>query len=147
MRTNVLLPLLILVFLFPVSLAGSSITLSEAYPVLGESMTVMLDGVHDPSGASLWVVYRPNSQTVDADTKPIGYFSDEGKITWTPRAPGIATITVRDSESVEIATLNVAICFSSTPASGILVMVLAGLLLFGGAILSLRLALKKTIAV
>ena len=113
--------------------------LSEPVPVFGREQTVSLR-IPRPVKASLTVTYRPNSAT--AKEEEAGAFSEEGALPWTPESPGIATLTARDEGGVILAELHVAICFAETPFYGVVVMVLAGLLLFGGAGLSLALALK-----
>ncbi len=146
MRTATLLIVLALIGLLSrTGAAEGTLSLSEPYPKVGKKIEIRLEGVSEPAKESLWVVHRPNSQT--AETLEVGPFDDEGKIWWIPEAPGIANLTNRDPESgdEEMVSMSVAICFSSTPAWGILVMVLAGLLLFGGAGVSLRLALKENI--
>lgn len=144
MRTTIFLIVLLFCGLSARSgAAEASLSLGEAYPVVGERIEVTLHGVDSPETAALWVVHRPNSQT--AETIRVGNFNAEGQVWWTPKAPGIATLRDRDPAAEgEAASVSVAICFSTNPASGILVMVLAGLLLFGGAGWSLRLALRRS---
>ena len=89
----------------------------------------------------LRVIYRPNSQTRVVEDPVL--VPEGGVVSWTPRYPGIASLSVTDASGAVLAQKDVAIRFAGIPASGIAVMTLAGLLLFGGAMASLVLALRR----
>ena len=122
--------------------AQASVELSFADPVpeAGKEQEVSLSGVDQPQVLRLKVVYSPSSETEMVEE--IGRFSESGVISWKPTRPGIATLSARDDADTDIVSSNVAIYFSSTPMSGVLVMLLAGALLFGGAGVSLNFALR-----
>lgn len=111
-------------------------------PEEGKPMTVSLTGA-EAAGASLAVLYRPNSATEKYDEAGPFVLDEAGRVEWTPRFPGIATLTVTDSQAQVLAAKDVAIRFSAVPVAGITVMILAGILLFGGAGYSLVLALRQ----
>lgn len=119
--------------------AETTIDFSGIMPVAGTPQVLMLEG-GNIQGALLTVCYRPNSATEITDD-PVPFDAD-GSIEWTPRSPGIASLSVTDSEGRPLASKDVAIRFSEVPFAGIAVMILAGLLLFGGAAYSLAQALR-----
>jgi hypothetical protein len=87
------------------------------------------------------VVYSPNSET--QEETEIGRLSESGKIAWKPTRFGIATLSARDESGSTVASSNLAIVYATTPLSGVLVMLFAGALLFGGAVVSLRSVLRS----
>ena len=121
--------------------ADHDLSIAVQYPVVGEAQTVTLRTDTDAAGVTLSVTYRPNSAT--EDTMVIGKFDADGRISWCPEEPGITSLIAKDAEGKTLATLNVATCFSSTPYLGLVVMVFAGILLFGGAAISLVMALRR----
>ncbi|MHC4944563.1 MAG: hypothetical protein ACYTG7_16215 [Planctomycetota bacterium] len=136
--------ILVIIFLlgWPALALPAKEVLVFADPVLvkGEAHVLSLT-VDVPEEVFLSVIYRPNSATeMKEDPAP---FSEEGMITWTPQAAGIATLTVLDGAGETITSEDVSICYSGIPASGILTMILAGVLLFGGAAFSLTMALRR----
>ncbi len=116
-----------------------TIELVEEFPLHGEAQKVTLVGAEAGRVYDLSVTYRPNSET--AEEELVGRFGEDWTISWIPRIPGITSLQVLGSEGAVIASRNVATRFSSPPLSGILVFLLAGLLLFGGATYSMRRAL------
>ena len=107
---------------------GQRITVDEEFPTRGETVTVTVLGADETPLANREVVvtYRPNSETLSTETlKPT---NASGQTPWTPKDAGIVTLAAGDE-----ASHNVAVRFGSFPGSGLLIMILAGLLLFGGA--------------
>jgi len=121
--------------------SGAELTCADGFPEVGEARTVTLAGVERPELLDLWVVYSPNSET-EVITE-VGRFSADGEIVWTPAKFGIATLSARDAAGATVAAANVAIVYARAPISGVLVMLFAGALLFGGALLSLALVLRE----
>jgi len=116
------------------------LTLSGGEPVEGRAIRLEL-GPGAPDASFLKVVYRPNSETsVEEELRP---FKADGSVMWTPAHPGIASLIVVDAGGRTAGSKDVAIRFAGIPAYGIAVMLLAGLLLFGGAGWSLVLALRR----
>jgi len=122
------------------SSSAAELSLEDPFPVAGTEQLVRINDVEHPEHLSLRVVYLPNSKTQHQEM--IGSFSAEGELRWRPAGPGIATLAAVTESGEELVQSNVAICFPSTPGLGVAVLVLAGLLLFGGAGFSLRLALR-----
>jgi hypothetical protein len=131
--------LAVLLFVAPNLMAGDILTLSDKDPVEGKEIRLFLQG--GVEGAALKVVYRPNSET--SVEEEVGPFQADASIVWTPAHPGIASLVVLDRDGASLGSKDVAIRFGGVPAYGILVMLLAGLLLFGGAGFSLVLALRR----
>jgi len=128
-------PLLIaMVWLFAAPLFAQSVSVAETYPLKGEPTTITVETADGPaSGAVVVVVYRPNSQT--GSTETLAPTDSNGQVLWTPYDAGIVTLTARadTAEGETIATTNLSVRFGSFPGSGLLIMILAGVLLFGGA--------------
>jgi len=140
MRTSLLGVLVVFVLASPIA-AGNDLAVSSKFPVVGRDEEVRLTGESLPSEVRLKVVYRPNSET--KVERVVGAFDTEGKLIWRPEAPGITVLSAIAADDSVVATTKVATCFASPPATGILVMVVAGILLFGGAALSLVFALSR----
>lgn len=113
----------------------TSAGLDRAYPLRGEPirLTVTGDGGAPLAGAVVETVYRPNSKT--GHTALLAPTDAAGTVTWTPLDAGIVTLVAhRDSaEGPAVASLNVAVRYGGFPPSGLAVMIVAGLVLFGGA--------------
>ncbi|MFH2001764.1 MAG: hypothetical protein ABIK28_18915 [Planctomycetota bacterium] len=120
--------------------AGDLITLSKPFAVVGEPITIDFESAN-PADTELHITYQPNSATEKKEIA--GAFDQDGTRVWEPLYPGLATLQVKNKGGDLLASLEIAICFSEIPKSGIGVMLFAGLLLFGGAGLSLYFALRK----
>ncbi len=107
-------------------LLSAQISLSDEKPEQGESITVQLEA----PASMLVIAYRPNSSVVRRDT----LFSDTPatEFSWTPERAGVVAL------STESASRNVSVRFQGFSWEGLLVMVLAGAILFGGAIFAFR---------
>jgi hypothetical protein len=92
---------------------------ASSFPVQGQPVRVTLDQPTD----FVRVVWRPNSAIPDTVTLD----SEGSSFLWTPTRAGVATVLTSNGEQ------NVSVRYSSFPGSGILVLVLAGCILFGGA--------------
>lgn len=96
------------------------------------------------AGYRVVAVYRPNSQTGTEET--LVAVDASGSVLWTPRHAGPVTLQVfppgATAGEPPAATHTLAVRYGHFPPSGMLIMVLAGLLLFGGAGLALALLLR-----
>ena len=117
------------------------LTFVDDFPIVGRTETVTVEGAATDVDLRLWVIYSPNSET--STEAEIGVVPTAGKVAWTPSRSGIATVSVRGDDGVVVASENVAILFARTPVAGVMVMLFAGVLLFGGAGYSLRRVLKS----
>jgi hypothetical protein len=117
--------------------------------VAGESIDVQVtdpDMEHGPG--TLKIVYRPGSTVEKLEEFPVPAITRNTTqpVSWTPSDPGIAKLTYRvggttaenQEERQEVSKL-VGVKFAEPPLSGITVMILAGLFLFGGCWISFRL--------
>lgn len=123
--------------------AAPSIAVEPPYPVLGQPAVVTL--AEAPEGEwRLVATYRPNS-LITRD-EPVGAPGPDGRIEWTPTAPGITQLAFVSGEkgAKPAASRNVAVRFTGLPLTGLLVFLFAGTLLFGGAAYSIRLVMRES---
>ncbi|MBN1825349.1 MAG: hypothetical protein JW958_03715 [Candidatus Eisenbacteria bacterium] len=120
--------------------AAVTVELEGAHPVRGEAITVRLSEAEGAGPFVLEATYRPNSQT--ERTERAGVFDERGALSWTPRDAGITRLRALAPDGAELWSGNTAVWYPSPPKSGILIFLFAGLLLFGGAGLSMRRALE-----
>ncbi len=118
LRTSALLALFVLSVL---PLAAQTITLAPEPPVVGVPTTLRFDVPVD----TVFVTYRPNSAVAHPDTVRLG---EAQSMRWTPERAGVVRIGLPSGASE-----NVSVRFAETPLAGIAVLILAGLILFGGA--------------
>jgi hypothetical protein len=123
--------------------AKPALKVDPSYPTVGQPATVTLTGVAEAQkGLTIKVTYRPASQT--AKTDDVGEPDARGAVKWTPRSPGVTRIAaVVTGKKKPVATVTVSTRFASAPITGILVMLIAGLVLFGCAGWSIRVAMRK----
>ena len=125
-----------LLFAAAPALAGAKLTVTPAHPTVGHAATVQLeeDGTAlDPAACTLVPTYRPNSATRKAG-KALS-FDASGRLDFTPTAPGIVSLAATCGEK-PVASVNVAVRFADVPRAGLAVMLVAGLVLFGGMFLA-----------
>ncbi|MBW3565297.1 MAG: hypothetical protein KY459_11270 [Acidobacteria bacterium] len=123
--------------------AEVAITVADTYPLFGEPVTVTVadDGV--PVGsATVSAEYRPNSRTMVAEA--IGTTDASGNVEWTPSDAGLVRLTAIAAGSEEaIASKAVSVRYVSFPIEGILTMLIAGIILFGGAGLGMSILMRE----
>ena len=95
----------------------------------------------DPTQWQITFTYRPNSKT--AETTQAVAFPADGKLRWKAVDSGIVQINARGPGEKDKLSINVAVRFPSPPISGIVILLIAGFILFGGAGWSLAKALKR----
>jgi hypothetical protein len=134
------LPLACLLGFAASAAADPVLKLATAFPVEGSEQVVRLEDFGAPTALRLKVVYRPNSETQREVI--VGTFGADGTLVWRPEIPGITLLVAETADGRSVCQKRVATCFASTPVLGVLVMVFAGILLFGGAATSLVLALR-----
>ena len=106
--------------------AEAQITLDADDLYVSEPVTVTLA---TPAEA-LTVTYRPGSSIETTETLPL---RGEQSVTWTPVQAGVVALSAGGS-----GTRNVSVRYQRAPAGGIVVLLIAGCLLFGGAIFAFR---------
>ena len=110
--------------------ADAQITTSPDVLVRGEPVAVTFAEPTD----SLLVTYRPNSGIAFEEVVPASGTS----ATWTPSRAGVVALATPAG-----ASQNVSVRFDRMPASGLTILVLAGLVLFGGATFAMRALLSE----
>jgi hypothetical protein len=122
--------LFLLCFAIPFLIRAQGITLSGESPSVQEPVTLVLE----KPAREVWIEYRPNSQVVRYDTlratQPATTFE------WTPRKAGVVRL------STPGASRNVSVRFAGLSGSGLAVMIVAAILLFGGATFAFRILFK-----
>jgi len=127
-----------------------AIRADDERPLRGQAVRLTVTENGRPAAAArVSALYRPNSHTEHrTELAPV---DSSGTVLWTPEYTGPVTLEVRpagaepgpDGAPVPpAATLTVAVRYGSLPPSGLFIMVLAGLLLFGGAAVSMLLLLR-----
>ena len=91
-----------------------------------------------PGDAKLEVIYRPGS-SVEAREELSA--DSEGRIRWTPKNAGLAKLVATVDPKTKVERL-VSVSFASTFTLGLVIMVVAALVLFGGAFFSIRALLR-----
>lgn len=122
--------------------APEAIALETEAPLLERATALHLERDGRPAaGATVEVTYRANSKT--SFHERLGPAGAAGALPWTPRAAGIVQLAAFAPGAAEpFATRTVAVGHGHMPASGALVMTLAGLALFGGAVAGFRVLLR-----
>ena len=80
-------------------------------------------------GDTLLVTYRPNSSIAHREQLVL----TPGTRDWTPREAGVVRLAVSGG-----AAQNVSVRYDETPVAGLFVLIVAGLILFGGAAFAFR---------
>ncbi|HHI81477.1 MAG TPA: hypothetical protein ENK02_16060 [Planctomycetes bacterium] len=112
----------------------------DSFPVVGKPSMVSSEKM--PKAGRLRVTYRPRSAVSHVEKIDM----PNGKVLWTPQAPGIVLLEVgtmapdEDGKKVQFKSLGkkVVSVRSQSSTLGFMIMVLAGLILFGGASISIR---------
>lgn len=126
--------------------AGGRIDTAEKFPTVGRSTLIHVRNSLGRSveGALISITYRPESQV--EKTVSLGATNNAGIVRWTPGDAGVVTISAAWTEAdstAGAATSNISVKFASAPASGIAIMILAGLLLLGGSIIRFARLLRE----
>jgi len=115
---------LLLVLLAAPLAAQSVVSVEPAAPVRGEPVRVTFSEPVD----SVTVTYRPGAISARTETFTPGAASFE----FTPQRAGVVSVASGS------ASKSLSVRFTKAPLPGLVVMILAGLILFGGAAISLR---------
>ncbi len=117
-------PLLLFALLASAAGAQDIVSVTPDAPTRGEDVTVTFSEPVD----SVMVTYRPGAVTATTETFTPG----TSTFTFTPVKAGIVSVASGD------ASQSLSVRYVGTPIAGLIVMILAGLILFGGAGLALR---------
>jgi hypothetical protein len=100
------------------------------YPTQGQSCRIHVRQGGEPlAGAPITATSRPNSKV--ESTIVLGRTDADGRFAWTPEEAGITTLAVRQGDE-ELASLTISVRFKGIPILGLLVMLGAAGILFGG---------------
>lgn len=129
MKTAISILIFSALLLFSSPSWSATIDVSNASPVVGEKIKITLDHPAD----TLTVSYRPNSSVVK--TAYIVNNPSEKSFDWVPEYPGVVALSYVDKSNGGNTTVsrNLSIRFDGLSVSGLLVMLFAGTVLFGGA--------------
>lgn len=122
--------------LLPLLLLGLSpkmqaqIQLSTDQPKAGEEVSITLGQAE----TTIAIAYRPNSSVIRRDT--LRSETPQTSFSWTPEQAGVVSLSTVN------ASRNVSVRFQGFPWQGLIVMLLAGCILFGGAIYAFRVLFK-----
>jgi hypothetical protein len=122
-----------------------TLTADDERPVLGQTVRLtVLAGATPLSGARVSAVYRPNSSTTS--TEHLAPTDQAGTVFWTPSAAGPVNLQAWPPSVAEGAapavTVAVAVRYGGFPLSGLVIMLLAGALLLGGAAFGMTMLLR-----
>lgn len=110
----------------------ATITLRDAYPVRGVSTGITVTGLVP---RRLTITYQPGAPI--ATITEVAVSPRQETIAWTPERAGIVRIEAFAADGTSVAK-NVSVTFDGVPGGGVLIALVAGMLLFGGAGFSLR---------
>jgi hypothetical protein len=136
-KVSLLLLTLVAAACIVVPASRADIVLDTAFPTVKKQTRIhVTDDRNNPiPDAEITVTYRPGSAVERGGV--IGCTGDDGNSMWTPAEAGIVTITATwtDTDRAEqSSSINSSVKFNPTPISGILIMIIAGVLLIGGSI-------------
>jgi len=121
--------------------ARADIAVSPEAPVAGRAATVTVTAGQAPAaGATVQAIYRPGSEVSHIET--VGVTGSDGSVAWTPEDAGVVTLKASipspaGKEPVE-ESRNLSVRFNGAPVFGVVIMILAGVILYGGVILGFR---------
>lgn len=117
--------------------AAAGIEVADTFPTRGEATELRVETGEGPlAEVVVEALYRPNSETASSEELPPT--DDHGTVRWVPRDAGIVTLSVVGRSDL---SRNVAVRFGTFPRNGVAIMIVAGLLLFGGAAFGFRMLL------
>lgn len=124
--------------------ARADFVTDPVHPTQGEATRVALtDAAGAPlAGVEVVARYRPGSRVESTET--LGRTGADGSLPWSPRAAGVVTLQTAGEEGVPSITRNLSVRYKGLPLPGLVIMILAGLILYGGVILGFR-ALKEPV--
>lgn len=113
--------------------ARAEILVTPPFPTEGKEATITVFGEGGTALPDLQVeaVYRPGSKV--SRTEILGTTREDGRLLWTPDGAGIVTLrTVGDG--APSLSKNLSVRFQGVPLSGLIILIGAGFILYGGVI-------------
>jgi len=131
--------LLVLCGLLLAARAQADVSAAQDFPKQGTATTVTVtdaDGAPLP-GAQVTAVYRPGSNV--AHTEMLGTTGADGTVAWTPDDAGLVALQATPAATPEapepaMMTTNLSVIYRGVPLPGLLVLLVAGITLYGGVI-------------
>lgn len=116
----------------------AKLSLTDRFPTVGKATTILVP----PGADEVKVVYSPGSRVERTDTIAVPKLTrpPQGRpyqVVWRPARPGVVQLSAAGQ------SIKVSVRFEGVPSSGIGIMLFAGLILFGGAAVSLRALLRE----
>lgn len=110
--------------------AEPGISLSDRFPTAEKATTIVVP----PHAEEVEIIYSPGSKIARTEVVAVEPLAagEPTQVVWRPQRPGVVQLSA-GGESIKAS-----IRFDGIPASGIAIMIIAGLILFGGASISLR---------
>jgi hypothetical protein len=121
----------LILILFATSPLTGQIQLSTEFPVKGEAVDILLE---EPA-EKIYFTYRPRSAVARMDS--LVAESAVSQFTWIPRDAGVVAI------KTHAISRNVSVRFKGISTSGLIVMLLAGSILFGGVTFAFRILFQE----
>lgn len=86
------------------------------------------------AGAAVVATYRPGSNI--PHEVALGTAGEDGRLAWTPEQAGLVTVSATAPAAGELAeetsSVNLSVRHAGTPVGGLVIMLLAGIILYGG---------------
>jgi hypothetical protein len=126
----------------PAKTRAPAVSTSDRFPVVGKATSVTTG----PEADSIELLYSPSSEVEARQSVPIRKLTppeaDKPYHTaWIPERAGVVALTAGGT------TVNVSVAFDGIPIGGIAIMLIAGLILFGGTFVSVRSLLTPDTAI
>jgi hypothetical protein len=126
---------LVILFAAPALATEPAVKLStsERFPVAGKATAI----ISPPEADAIGVVYSPGSQVEVTESVAVQKITpprpgNPYRTAWKPARAGVVALSAGGQ------TVNVSIRFDGVPAGGVIIMVIAALILFGGAFFSIK---------
>jgi len=118
------------------------VELPDNFPIVKEPIRILVlpEKGSDCTQAIVTAIYRPNARAEEREL--IGSPILDCTLAWTPKNPGITIISVM-YENKEVGEKQISIPFNKTPVLGVLVLVVAGFILYGGIIYSMKVSMGQ----
>lgn len=117
--------------------AWAGIEADPPLPTEGEAATVIVtdDDGNPVRGVELTAVYRPGSRVEHKET--LGLTGTDGSLTWSPASAGVVTLSTT-GEGAPALSQNLSVRYRGVPLPGLIILILAGVILYGGVIRGFR---------
>jgi hypothetical protein len=117
--------------------AEADIRIDPVSPTQGEEARVTVTDLEGTplSGVEIVAVYRPGSQVESLDS--LGQTGPGGTLSWAPREAGVVTLRTVEGQAPAYSH-NLSVRFRGLPVPGLIILIAAGVILYGGVIRGFR---------